>query len=106
MLNREVKDAVPTVSYAYPPMETESMGDRIRRLRGAKGYTQEELAKLVGVTKSADSQWEDDSTANIKLTPLLRLVEALGTDVEYLVHGDTRMPAGGPGSSGRWRRIR
>lgn len=94
MLNRMVKDAVLKVAYAHL-MET--MGERLRRLRVARGYTQPEFAKLVGVTKSAVSQWEDDSTKNLKLTTLARVLDVLGTDLQYLVWGEHRAP-GGSGS--------
>lgn len=81
----------------------ESMGDRIRQLRIAQGYTQPELAKLVGVTKSAVSQWEGDSTKNIKLDVFLRLCEVLRTDPRYLVWGPARSPDD-QSSTGRFRK--
>ena len=100
MLNRKVKDAVPKLAYAQL-MET--MGERLRRLRVARGYTQPEFAKLVGVTKSAVSQWEADSTKNLKLPTLARVLEVLGTDLQYLVWGENRGPSGS-GSSKAPRR--
>ena len=46
MLNLEVKDAVPDVSYALLAMET--MGDRIRQQRNGRGLTQDQrLAPLL-----------------------------------------------------------
>src|SRR5689334_18093764 len=72
MLNTQVKDAGPVGLYAGL-MET--MGDRIRQLRKARGLTQEAFAELVGVTKSAVSQWEDGSTKNLKLATFLRACE-------------------------------
>lgn len=101
MLNSQVKDAVPSVSYAY---SMETMGNRIRQLREARNLTQEEFGKQVGVTKSAVSQWEDDSTKNIKLQTLLRVVEVLHTDVQYLIHGAERGNATSP--TGRYRALR
>lgn len=89
MLNCEVKDAGLRVPYA---VRMETMGDRIRQLRIAQGLTQPELAELVGVTKSAVSQWEGDSTKNIKLDVFLRLCEVLRTDPKYLVWGPQRSP--------------
>ena len=88
MLNLEVKDAGPHFAYPAAPMET--MGDRIRTLRDAKGWTQPFLADLVGVTKSAVSQWEDGNTKNIKNDTFLRLCDALGTDPRYLIWGPER----------------
>lgn len=98
MLNLQVKDAVPDVSYALLAMET--MGDRIRAQRKGRGLTQEQLAKLLSVTKSAVSQWEDGSTKNIKLATFLQLIDVLSTDANYLIWGDTRGPASVRGSSG------
>jgi DNA-binding transcriptional regulator YiaG len=88
MLNSRIKDAVLVVPYARLHMET--MGERIRQLRKARNLTQEEFAKIVGVTKSAVSQWEDGSTKNLKLETFLRVVEALHTDPEFLIFGPER----------------
>jgi transcriptional regulator with XRE-family HTH domain len=71
----------------------ETMGDRIRTLREARKLTQEGLAKAVGVTKSAVSQWEGGSTKNIKLETFLGLLGVLRTDYEYLVYGAERAPS-------------
>lgn len=101
MLNFEVKNAVPDSSYAFPRMET--MGNRIRQLREARKLTQEQLGAEVGVSKSAVSQWEDDSTKNIKLVTFLKLCEVLRTDPPYLIWGADREPSDGTSASGRWR---
>lgn len=98
MLNLGVKDAVLWESYSFP-MET--MGARIKQLRQARGWTQLELAKMVGVTKSAVSQWELGSTASIKLPEFLDLCRKLGTDPYYLVFGNDRQPTEGPKSRAR-----
>jgi transcriptional regulator with XRE-family HTH domain len=74
-------------------MADETMGDRIRVLRQARGLTQEGLGEAVGVSKSAVSQWEDGSVANIKLKTFLALIEVLRTSHEYLVHGPERAAA-------------
>lgn len=89
MLNHVVKDAGPPLRYAE---WMESMGERIRRLREAQNLTQSRLGELVGVSKSAVSQWEDGSTANIKLTVFLTLCDVLRTDPHYLVYGPDRAP--------------
>lgn len=97
MLNLQCKYAVPEVAYAGV-MET--MGDRIRRLREARGLTQLEFGRLVGVTKSAVSQWENGGTANLKLAVLAKVLEVLHTDLRYLVWGDRRAPAHEPPYAG------
>jgi len=59
-------------------------------LRHIRGLTQQDIASACGVTKSAVSQWESSETVNIKLIPLMHLVETLGTDIQYLVYGPRR----------------
>jgi len=93
MLNTEINDAQRPFAYAgRMPTTIETMGDRIRILRQARGLTQQQLANDVGVSKSAVSQWEDGSVANIKLQTFLRLLDVLKTDAEYLIFGPDRTP--------------
>jgi transcriptional regulator with XRE-family HTH domain len=93
-----IKDAVATRPYDFELMET--MGQRIRQLREARGWNQERLAKLTDVTISAVSQWERDETKNVKLESFLTLAEVLGTDPYYLVFGADR------GNNHRTRRVK
>jgi transcriptional regulator with XRE-family HTH domain len=97
MLDFQVKDAIRDVPYA---IRMETIGDRIRQCRNARGMTQLELAEAVGVTKGAVSQWELGGTKNVKLSTFLRLVEVLHTTAEYLVSGQT------PAATGRYRAVR
>ena len=68
----------------------ETMGDRIRTLRQARGLTQERLGRLCGVSKVAVSLWESGATKNLKLQPFLAACEALGTDPHFLIFGPSR----------------
>jgi transcriptional regulator with XRE-family HTH domain len=88
MLELNFKDAGSGLPYALWPMET--MGQRIKRLRESRKWTQSHIADLVGVTVSAVSQWELDQTENVKLVPFLRLAKVLETDPHYLVFGAER----------------
>lgn len=88
ILESNFKDAVSMPQYALGVMET--MGQRIKRMRDQKGWTQGQLADLVGVTVSAVSQWELDQTENVKLLPFLRLAKLFDTDPHYLVFGQGR----------------
>lgn len=90
MLNTDVKYADRACGYA---VVMDTMGARIKQLRQSKGWTQSDLARMVGVTKSAVSQWELGSTASIKLPEFLDLCRKLGTDPYYIVFGNDRQPA-------------
>ena len=107
MLQSHVNYASADRAITYPPMET--MGDRIRVLREAKGWTQDGLAQRLTdrgakVSGNAVSQWERGETQNIKLRLFLALVEELGTTHEYLVHGPSDPSS--RDSTGKFRRLR
>lgn len=87
MLTRKVNDANRRVS---DTKRMDSMSARIRGLREARGMTQTDLARLVGVTRGAVAQWELGIVDNIKLQTFLKLCDVLGTDPQYLVHGSDR----------------
>ena len=53
------------------------MGTRIKEARLAKGMTQEELGKLVGVQKSAIAKYENGRVINIKRSTLQKISSAL-----------------------------
>jgi DNA-binding XRE family transcriptional regulator len=97
ILKPTMKDAKALSVYAE---EMETMADRIKMLREARGWSQVKLAELVGVTSGAVSQWESGLTENIKLKTFLKLCEALGTDTHYLIFGPERQaPASRPRSN-------
>ena len=53
------------------------IGELIREARIAKGLTQEELGKLVGVQKSAIAKYENGRVVNIKRSTLQNLATTL-----------------------------
>lgn len=53
------------------------VGTLIKEARIAKGLTQEELGKLVGVQKSAIAKYENGRVVNIKRSTLQKLATAL-----------------------------
>lgn len=53
------------------------IGSLIKEARLAKGLTQEELGKLVGVQKSAIAKYESGRVVNIKRSTLQKLATAL-----------------------------
>lgn len=69
------------------------IGTIIKQARLQKGYTQEALAKLVGVQKSAVAKWENGRVSEIKRTNLANLSSVLGLDPFILSGGeDTEKP--------------
>lgn len=66
-------------------LKYESTGNFIRSLRNERGITIEQLAKYIGVTKSAISQWE--SGKGIKPEMLYSLSRFFGVSVDELVTG-------------------
>jgi transcriptional regulator with XRE-family HTH domain len=105
MFDTERKHVLPAGKYAACPMET--MGDRIRLLREARGLTQQQLADRCSVTKAAVSAWERGEAANIKLKTFLVLRDVLMTDFEYLVYGPDRAPESSPPPGGhKLRRVK
>ena len=46
------------------------IGQKIKTARLSKGYTQEELGKIMGVQKSAVAKWECGRVVNIKRSKL------------------------------------
>lgn len=63
------------------------VGKLIKEARIAKGLTQEELGKLVGVQKSAIAKYENGRVVNIKRSTLQKLATALNLKGSDLVIG-------------------
>ena len=61
------------------------MGTRIKEARIAKGMTQEELGKLVGVQKSAIAKYEKGRVVNIKRSTLQKIASALNINPTNLI---------------------
>lgn len=61
--------------------------EKLTKLRKANGYTQENLAEKLGVSRQAISRWEADETApDMKM--LLELCEVFNVSAYYLIHDD------------------
>src|ERR1700677_1945798 len=63
------------------------MGVRIRDVRRERGWTQDQLANAVGVSRSAVAQWETGRAGQVT-TNLTRIAEVLEIGVEYIMYGD------------------
>ena len=59
------------------------IGKRLKEARESSGYTQEELGKIVGVTGSAITNYEKE-TSHPKEPILYALINALGVDANFL----------------------
>lgn len=66
-----------------------SSGARIRAARLERGWTQDDLAEAVGVSRSAVAQWETDRAGQIRAN-LTRISEVLEISVEQLLYGEDR----------------
>lgn len=58
--------------------------DRIFELRTAAGYTQVTLAKMLGVSKQAVSNWENDNIQP-SIDMLVRLADTFNVTTDYLL---------------------
>ncbi len=67
--------------------------ERIFQARKAKGFSQEELAELVGVSRQAVSKWETGE-AMPDTEKLITLCTVLDLDMEYLALGKASSPNG------------
>lgn len=86
MLEISVKHGGQNSSY----IEFMSMGDRIKQLRDQKGYTLEEVAKAIGVSAQALSQWEKGQVKGIRPENFLNFCAFYGADPYYVVFGKPR----------------
>ena len=59
------------------------IGERIAKYRKAKGYTQEQLGELVGVSGQAVSKWENGGVPDTYLLPLIAKVLGVSTDALF-----------------------
>ena len=64
-----------------------SIGDNIRALRKDHGWTQEELAKRVNISRGRIAQIEKDPSTDVRSDTLLNLAKALGCSADNLRYG-------------------
>jgi repressor LexA len=62
-----------------------TMGETIKELRKAKGYTQEELGDLLGVKKAAVNKWETGAVENIKRSVIANMAKIFSVSPTYLM---------------------
>ena len=61
-----------------------TFGEKIRELRTRKGYSQDRLAEMTGVTKRTVRNWETEGKYPRSQALYTRLASALGCNEEYL----------------------
>lgn len=70
------------------------IGQKIKQARIAKGLTQEELGKIVGLQKSAIAKYENGRVVNIKRSTLQKLAKALSLKgSELIIESDPKEAA-------------
>ena len=69
------------------------IGARIKDAREDQGWTQDQLAEAVGVSRSAVAQWETGRAGQVT-TNLTRVAAALGVGVEHLMYGRDKFAPG------------
>lgn len=69
-------------------MTTETFGERLRRLREARGLRKTVLARQVGLTEAAIRQLESGRTSDARLADGVRIAAVLGVEPGYLAFGD------------------
>ena len=73
-----------------------TVGERIKTLRLKYGYTQEELASMIGVQKAAVSKYEDGTVINLKRSVVTALSSVFHISPAYLLYGDDALSGSDP----------
>lgn len=82
----------PRHSPPDPGLSDPGIGGRIRTARLAMGMTQDDLARVVGVSRSAVAQWETGRAGQTRDT-LMRVAKALHLPPAHLLLGEDSAPA-------------
>ena len=72
-----------------------SIGQRIIQLRTQRNMSQNQLAKVMEVSRQAVSKWENDQSVP-DAAKMIRLADVLDTDLEYLSTGRLVVPSRPP----------
>ena len=71
--------------YTIDIMNGDDKLSKIKELRLKKGYTQEQLASLMGVSQSLVAQWENEDQFNPPAIRLKKLCELLSVSADVLL---------------------
>lgn len=69
-----------------------NLSDRIQYLRKQKGFSQEELADKIGVSRQAVSKWESEQSTP-DLDKIIAMSEIFGVTTDYILKGIEAVPA-------------
>lgn len=64
------------------------IGERIKKRRKELGITQQELAAKVGVSRNSLSRIETADVPNMTVYTAMRIAQALGISMDFLVYGE------------------
>ena len=70
-----------------------SVGDRIKQLRLSVNWTQDALARKIGVTRTVVGCYEA-GTKMPSYTTLIRIADVFGTTTDYILRGGDLQPMG------------
>jgi len=73
---------------------TMTMGDRLRELRLKRNLSQEEVARQIGITRSAYSHYEINNRQPVYDT-LIKLSAYFEVTLDYIIGGDAGKPEAG-----------
>ncbi|MCH5349558.1 MAG: helix-turn-helix transcriptional regulator [Oscillospiraceae bacterium] len=62
-------------------------GEKLSMLRKSNGYTQEDLAEKLGVSRQAVARWEAEETTP-DINTLLGICEVFNVSADYMIHSD------------------
>ena len=62
-------------------------GEKLSRLRKSSGFTQEDLAEKLGVSRQAVARWEAEETSP-DIHTLLGICEVFHVSADYMIHSD------------------
>ena len=62
-------------------------GEKLSRLRKSAGFTQEDLAERLGVSRQAVARWEAEETSP-DINTLLGICEVFHVSADYMIHSD------------------
>lgn len=65
--------------------ERQTLGNRIRDARVDRGLSQQDLADMVGVKQATISRIESGTISQPRFTDIVKIADALGCRMEYLV---------------------